>query len=65
MDALYAQARFDYRDLDARLRRVGKSNKSALHATKQTISIKLATTLGLFLRDLGMSSLFVCFVKVT
>ena len=50
MDALYA--RFDDLDLDARSQWVGKGKQSALHAqsraTRQAISIKLDTTVGLF-----------------
>ena len=50
MDAIYAHARFVDLDLDARSRLVGKGKKSALHApaTKQTVSINLATTVGYF-----------------
>ena len=65
MDALYAHARFD--DLNARSQWVGKGKNSA---SKQAISIKLATTVGHFLRDLDLdfanvymacpSSSFIC-----
>ena len=49
MDTLYAHARFDDLDLDARLLWVGKGKtyqRCMLSATKQAISIKLATTVG-------------------
>ena len=46
-----AHDRFDYLDLDARPQWVGKGEKTQhcmLSATKQAISIKLATTVGHF-----------------
>ena len=50
MDALYAHSCFDNLDLD--LDHSGsakaKNQRCMLSATKQTISIKLATTVGLF-----------------
>ena len=52
MDALYAHARVDDVDIDARSQWVCKGKTPALavlSATKQAISIKLATTVGLFL----------------
>ena len=50
MGALYAQARFDDLDLDARAQWVGKgtNQRCMLSVTKQAISIKLATTVGHF-----------------
>ena len=51
MDALYAHAHFDDLDLDAKSQWVGKGEKNQrcmLSATKQAISIKLATTIGHF-----------------
>ena len=50
MDAIYAHAPFDDRDLDARSQWVGNGKNLCcmLSATKQTISIKLATTADYF-----------------
>ena len=47
MDVLYAHARFDDLDLDARSQWVGngKNQRRMLSATKQAISITLATCL--------------------
>ena len=54
MDVIYAHVCCDDLDLDARSQRVGKSQiiSVACKATKQAISIKLATTVSHFLRDL-------------
>ena len=52
MDAIYAHDL----DLDARSQWVGKGKQNQLwmlSATKQTISIKRATTLGEFVRDIA------------
>ena len=52
MDAIYAHARFDDLGLGARSQWVGKGNTinvACSRASKQTISIKLATTVGHFL----------------
>ena len=54
MDALSANTRFDNLDRDARSQWVdkGKQNQRCMRsATKQAISIKLATTVGQLLRD--------------
>ena len=47
---------FNDLDLDARLQWVGKAKNQhcMLSATKQTIIVKLATTVGHFLRDLDI-----------
>ena len=50
---VYAHYRFDYLDLDGRLQWVGKGKKSALNAPCNYI--KLATTVGHFLRDLDLA----------
>ena len=57
MDALYARTLFDDLDLDARSQWISKGKKSVVHAfaTKQTISIKLATTVALFYMTLTLT----------
>ena len=54
MAAIYDHARFNDLDLDARSQWVGKGKESALHAaiSNYKASIKLATTVDHFLRDL-------------
>ena len=61
--ALYAHARFDDLDLDARSQWFGKGNKSG--TPKQAISIKLAVlTVGLFSLFYVTLTLQSCFVVV-
>ena len=57
MDVLYAHARFNDLDLDARSQWIGNgklNQRCMLSATKQAISIKLATAVGHFIRDLDL-----------
>ena len=58
MDAIYALARFDDLDLEARSQCVRRATKSALHALgnyKQAIGIKLAKTVGHFFATLTLT----------
>ena len=56
MDAIYAHARLYDLDLDSRSQWVGKATnqRGMLSATREAISIQLATTVGYCLRDLDL-----------
>ena len=54
MDALYVHARFDDLDLDARSQCIHKGKTISGACSRQAISIKLATAVGHFLRDLDI-----------
>ena len=61
MAYIYADARLDDLDIDARSQWVGKGKKSAfgvISTTKQTISIKLAATVGHVLRSLDFENVY-------
>ena len=60
MDAIYAHARVDNLDLDARSQWVGKykNQRWMLSVTKQAISITLATTVGHILHGLGFANVY-------
>ena len=58
MHVIYAGIRVDDLDLDARSHWVdkGKNQRWIISTTKQAISIKLATTVGHFLRDIDFEN---------
>ena len=55
----YAHACFDDLDRDAESQWVGKGKQTALNYFDNEISIKLATTLGHFFRDLIFANVYI------
>ena len=61
LHGIYVHARFDDLDLHARLQGVGKGKKNQrrlISITKQTISIKLGSTVGQFVCDLDFENVY-------
>ena len=61
----YAHARFDYLNLGARSQWVGrgKHQRWIISTTKRAISIKLAITVGPFLRDLDFENMYMAWLS--